>query len=248
MIGGVWILCRPEKDHHERLAFINHRALGIFLQQRPKIFRFFFESSLAIDILEQDILVDATEQRDQAQSGSQPCPRGVKIASIVADDLVRKTERRSAVLHIFLDEPLAVEDAAHAIGDFAGGRVDAHIFHPGNVLFNHGRVRAVIPATHRLHILRLQTWHGHAGLERHRLRTNPALILHNHDVAVLAHDQGADAAAGWRCRRARRHDQQWQKGTCGNREETLRDCHYYANAIIDSVSTLAGSARTVLYE
>ena len=72
MIGAVRILCRTQENHHKRLALINHGAIGIFRQQRPKILSFLFESGLSISILDQDVLVNATQERNQLEPRSQP--------------------------------------------------------------------------------------------------------------------------------------------------------------------------------
>src|SRR5580693_1493243 len=108
MIGAVWILRRPKKNHHERLVVVDHRPLRILLQQRPKIFHFPFESGLAVLILEQNILVDATQDRNQPKSCSKLRPCGINVASIVADGLILQSEGGAAVRHIFLNEPFAV--------------------------------------------------------------------------------------------------------------------------------------------
>src|ERR1039458_9819659 len=124
IVCPVWILRSSKENQHQGLAFVDHLTVGIFPQQRTKELDFLLERGLSVEILEHDILVDATEKRNELEPSAQLRPRRIKIAGIVADGLVVNAEGRRAVRDIFLDEPLTVKDAAHVVRYFADRCVD----------------------------------------------------------------------------------------------------------------------------
>ena len=96
IVPTIWILRRPDVNQHERLAFVDDLALRIFLQQRSEELDFLLECSLAVEVLVEDILVKAAQQRNELESSSQLCPCRIEIAGIVANVLVVNPEGRRA--------------------------------------------------------------------------------------------------------------------------------------------------------
>src|ERR1019366_6266622 len=185
IVPWIGILRSPKEDQHKGLAFIDHVAVWVLAHELAEVFDFLFEGSLAVDVLVQDVLVDSAEQGNQRESGSKLGPRGISIAGVVANDLVVKTKGGSAVGKVFLDEPLAIEDAAYVVGYFNQCRVHSQVFEPFEMLPDHSRISAVITSSDRLLVARLQHRHGGCGLKRHCKGAKPIFILHDDKVAVL---------------------------------------------------------------
>ena len=75
-------------------------------------------------------------------------------------------------------------------------RVHAQRFHPGDVLFDDGGVRAVVAASYGLHIFGLKERPSDAGLKRDAVGAEPGLILHHDYVAFLVTTSGAAGSRG----------------------------------------------------
>jgi len=124
----------PTKTNIEQLAFVDYVELWIPVHERAKIFDFFFEGGLAVDVLVQDILIDSAQQRDQFKPGSELAPRRVRVAGIVADDLISQAESRSAVRQVSFSKLFTVENAAHGVGYLNQGRVHSKGFDQASCL------------------------------------------------------------------------------------------------------------------
>src|SRR5271155_1327417 len=189
IVGDVGILRRAKENQHERLALVDHLALGIFLQKSRKIIDFFFERGLSIYVRKHNILIDPTQLRNQLERRAQAGPRGKQIACVVSNVLVVSAERSCAVRNIFLDELLAVEDATYIVGEVTDDGIDAERFHPGDVLLDHAGIAAVITAANTLPVRRLEQGHSGATLKGYGVWTEPRFVLHYDNVAVLVHNQ-----------------------------------------------------------
>ena len=133
------------------------------------------------------------------------CPRGHTIErnNALAKALPHRQSRRRLATHPCVRRPKAKEEQyghAHSIcapnrggrGSGCGGtdgRIGSQVFQPRDVLFDNGRIGAVIAASNRLHVCRLQQRHSGAALERHGFRAKPRLIFHNDDMALAVHHQ-----------------------------------------------------------
>src|SRR5580704_242108 len=128
------MLRRAQENQDEWLAFVNYAQGRVLAHARAKIFDLFFEGRLAIEVFEQDILVCAIHEGNQLERSAEGGPCGIEIARVVANGLVLNAECARTIGEIFLRKPRAVKDATRIVSKVAYRGIEAHIFHPGNVL------------------------------------------------------------------------------------------------------------------
>ena len=195
VIGSRGILRRAEVNQDQRLTFVNDVAFRVVFHPVRKIIQLFLERGLAVGILIEDVLVHAAQERNEFKASFELGPGGIEIAGVVANGLILQAEGGGTVWQVFLGEGLAVEDAAHIVGDFDQGRVHAQGFHPGDVALDDRGVRAIVTAADGLHIFGLQKRNGGAGLKRDGVGAEPSFVLHDDHVTIVGYDERASGIA-----------------------------------------------------